>query len=204
PRGEQLSARGALHLHAELYRSPFKNAAGLGWLFYTFCFVTTVTFLPAFIREDIRVAVAAAMPIVSIVASMTVGVVLISLVGAVRGTQIAFAFAGLMAAALIWFPGQVTLALLLLAGLGIIQGASFAIVPELNASLEDRAQANGAMAQMGNVGNAVGTPVIAALLSGMGYGAMIVALSFALFCGVAVHIWMAARRRRLPEARAAP
>ncbi|MEM1374549.1 MAG: MFS transporter [Pseudomonadota bacterium] len=195
PADTALKLSSVLSQHAAIYRSPRKNAAGLGWLFYTFCFVTTVTFLPGFIEEDIRRAVAAAMPLVSIIASLTIGVALLSVMSAVSATMLAFLTGAVLALALIVVPGSPVLALGFTAALGIIQGSSFAVVPELNESLEDRAQGNGAMAQTGNVGNSLGTPVIAALLAGAGYDAMMAALALSLACGFGIHLWMAVLRR---------
>ncbi|MEM1237731.1 MAG: MFS transporter, partial [Pseudomonadota bacterium] len=191
----ELSLQAILWRHREIYTSPRKNAAGLGWLFYTFCFVTTVTFLPQFLREDLRVAVAAAMPLVSIIASLTLGVFMLRKLSAVRTVQIAFVFSTLCALSLVVLPGAAVLALLFMVGLGIVQGASFAVVPELNDALEDRAQGNGAMAQTGNIGNSLGTPVVAALLAGIGYPAMMLAMAAALACGFFVHQWMARLRQ---------
>ncbi|MEO0676283.1 MAG: MFS transporter [Pseudomonadota bacterium] len=195
PVTEPLTIAGAVRRHVEIYRSPHKNAAGLGWLFYTFCFVTSVTFLPQFIDAEIRTAVAAAMPLVAIAASLTLGVVLLSRFSAVVTTQAAFLVSALTALALILAPGSAVLVLLFMCGLGIVQGASFAVVPELNESLEHRAQGNGALAQTGNIGNGLGTPVVAALLAGAGYNAMMASFAVALICGAMVHIWMARLRK---------
>ncbi|MEM9438093.1 MAG: MFS transporter [Pseudomonadota bacterium] len=189
-----LNLASILRQHREIYSSPRKSAAGLGWLFYTFCFVTTVTFLPQFLREDLRVAVSAAMPLVSIVASLTLGVAMLRVMSAVRTVEVAFVFSTACALLLLVWPGGALLALAFMVGLGIIQGASFAVVPELNEPLEDRAQGNGAMAQTGNIGNSIGTPVIAALLVGAGYPAMMIALAIALFGGFAVHLLLERRR----------
>ena len=193
----QLTPGAIARRHVDVYRSPRKSAAGLGWLFYTFCFVSTLTFLPQFLREDLRVVVSAAMPIVSIIASLTLGVFLLRFISAVRVTETAFVFSALCALALLLLPGSAVFALLFTMGLGIVQGASFAVVPELNADLEDRAQGNGAMAQTKNIGNALGTPVSAALLVGLGYSAMMFALMLALVGGLLVHLYCAKRRDRL-------
>ena len=83
------------------------------------------------------------------------------------------------------------LPVLLFGALGLVQGASFAAVPQLVASPADRATANGAMAQMGNAGNLVGTP---ALLGAGGTGAMFAAVAFAYALGLGAH-WLAFRFR---------
>ncbi|MEO1705569.1 MAG: hypothetical protein AAFR50_09575 [Pseudomonadota bacterium] len=121
--------------------------------------------------------------------------VLLSRFSAVVTTQAAFLVSALTALALILAPGSAVLVLLFMCGLGIVQGASFAVVPELNESLEHRAQGNGALAQTGNIGNGLGTPVVAALLAGAGYNAMMASFAVALICGAMVHIWMARLRK---------
>ena len=78
-----LSVAGVLRDHAAIYRSPFIAAPALGWLFYTFCFLALLTLLPPFIPPEIRAATLAAMPLVSIVVSMTLGVALLRRVTAV-------------------------------------------------------------------------------------------------------------------------
>ena len=94
-------------------------------------------------------------------------------------------------------PGA-PLAWLALAGaMGLIQGASFAAVPQLNAKPAQQAQANGAMAQMGNIGNTSGTPIMAAALAGMGYSARPLLAGLAVVAGITAHLLLGARRRRM-------
>ncbi len=52
------------------------------------------------------------------------------------------------------------------------------------------------MAPMGNVGKALGTPVLAAALAGSGAAGLFVAVAAALCLGGAVHLWLGTRRRR--------
>jgi nitrate/nitrite transporter NarK len=87
-------------------------------------------------------------------------------------------------------------AMVLAAALGIVQGASFAAIPVLNPRPADRAAAAGAIAQLGNLGTTTGTPLLAAMLAGM--GPVGVALFAGPFCllGIVVHHWQAARRAR--------
>jgi DHA1 family inner membrane transport protein len=85
----------------------------------------------------------------------------------------------------------------LAASLGLIQGASFAAVPQLNNTAETQAQANGAMAQMGNVGNTIGTPIMVAALAGFGYVALPVFVSIALLMGLLVHLILSRVRNKV-------
>jgi len=180
--------------HGRIYQSPQIGAPALGWLFYTFCFVSVLTVLPPFVAPEWRAFTIGSMPLMSIFVSMTFGVALLRRMSAIRVVMLGFAICAVCAALLGVFPGQPALALALGGGLGLVQGATFAAVPQLNELPEDRALANGGMAQMGNLGNTLGTPAMVAVIASFGYGGMVVLL-FAMFLGGGlVHSWCARRR----------
>jgi DHA1 family inner membrane transport protein len=95
--------------------------------------------------------------------------------------------------------GMVAGGFLLSGALGIVQGASFASIPELNATPEDRARAAGAVAQLGNLGTTTGTPVLAALLAATGPPALAIAAIILCGVGIAVHRLQARRRAIRPD-----
>ena len=181
--------------HVAVYASPRVGAAAAGWLFYTFTFVALATVLPATVPPEQRAFVAGAMPIASIVSSMTLGVWLLRRTSAVGVIMLGFALAAALSGALALAPGSVSLPIALFAALGLVQGASFAAVPELNASAEARANANGGMAQTGNIGNGIGTPVLLALLGAAGFAGAMLTTAAILLGGLGVHLWLARRRR---------
>lgn len=185
---DRFSMRRLIADHGVIYRSPRIAAAGLGWLFYTFCFVSVLTVMPPFIDAEVRALIMGAMPLASIVSSMTLGVYLLRHLSAVQVVILGFAgSAGVMA--WLWVaPGDPLACLTLATTLGLIQGASFAAVPQLNDTPETQAQANGAMAQMGNLGNTLGTPVMVAGLLALGYGALPLFVGTALLTGLGVHL----------------
>lgn len=190
-----LSLRRLLADHMAIYRSPWIAAPGAGWLFYTFCFLAILTVLPPYITPEWRAWVMGAMPLVSIAVSMTLGVCALRIMSAVQLTQAGFLFS---VAALTWLlmaPGLPAACLVLAAGLGLVQGATFASIPQLNTSASTQAQAYGAMAQTGNLGNTVGTPALLAILGVAGYAGMIWTTMLVLVGGFFVHLWMAMRRR---------
>jgi MFS transporter, DHA1 family, inner membrane transport protein len=86
---------------------------------------------------------------------------------------------------------------MLSAALGIVQGASFASIPELNVRPDDRARAAGAVAQLGNLGTTTGTPALAALLAASGPSALTLAAVALCAVGIGVHEVQKARRARL-------
>ncbi|MFC6584402.1 hypothetical protein [Sulfitobacter aestuariivivens] len=68
-------------------------------------------------------------------------------------------------------------------------------MPQLNETPSTQAQANGALAQMGNIGNTIGTPIMAAALVGMGYTALPLLAGIAFLSGLIVHLWLGRLRR---------
>jgi predicted MFS family arabinose efflux permease len=190
-----LSLRGILSTHAAIYSSARLSAPAIGWLFYTFCSVSILTVLPPYLDASLRAAVMGAMPLVSIAVSLTLGVALLRVVPAV---QVVIAGFALSALCMLWLwvaPAGVAACLGLAAAMGLIQGASFAAVPQLNSGAQDQTMANGAMAQMGNLGNTLGTPVMAVALAGWGYVSLPVLGAAAFAMGLILHIFLAPRRR---------
>lgn len=189
-----LSVRGLIAEHMTIYRSPFLSAAAVGWLFYTFCFLAVLTVLPPFIAEEHRVFVFGLMPLVSIGVSMTIGVVLLRLVTATQVIQIGFLSCVACMFWLLQIPGDPIACLALAGAFGLVQGASFAAVPQLNSTAQGQARANGALAQTGNIGNTLGTPVMLAVIGMFGYAGLVWATMFGLGLGFLAHIWLAKRR----------
>jgi MFS family permease len=185
--------------HAAVYASPRIAAPAFGFVFYTGLYVAFLTLLPALLPAGERSVVAVGMPLISIAASLTLGVWMLGRFGAVASVQAGFGVAFVAAAVLVagWDTGaRMPAALILAAALGVVQGASFAAVAELNATDADRARAAGAIAQLGNLGTTTGTPILGALVAGLGpWGLAAMALP-ACVAGIAVHAWMARRRRR--------
>lgn len=170
-------------------------APAFGWLFYTTTFVAFLTLLPGFVAEEERRLVSSLMPLAGIIVSMSLGILLLRYVSAVSVIIIGFA-ASMVIVVLLWMmPDQSMLYVALLGALGLVQGASFASVPQLNHTDNDRAYANGAMAQMGNLGNFLGTPVLLILTALAGFTGVIV---FALICyvlAISLHLWLAHLRK---------
>ena len=189
-----LSLRGILADHMTIYRSSRIAAPGAGWLFYTFCFLAILTVLPPYIAPDWRAWVMGAMPLVSIAVSMTLGVAALRIMSAVHLTQVGFALSVASLAWLLVAPGLPVACLVLASALGLVQGASFAAIPQLNTTAATQAQAYGAMAQTGNLGNTVGTPALLAIMAVTGYAGLIWTSIIVLSGGFLVHAWMAVRR----------
>lgn len=182
-------------LHWRIYRSAWMVAPAAGWLFYTACFVAILTVIPLFIDESMRGFVLGAMPLASIAVSMTLGVYLLRFIPAVRLVQMGFALCAVIGAWLLLAQGAPLACIALAGAMGLVQGGSFAMVPQLNDTAADRAQSSGAMAQAGNLGNTIGTPLMVTALSTAGYGGMLGTVVALFFAGFVVHGLLAMRRR---------
>lgn len=190
---------GLLAEHIRIYASPSLAAPALGFCCYTFLYVACLTLLPPETPPQARALMAVGMPLVSIAVSLTLGVWLLSRMSAVRLVQWGYAVAipGFVLLFLGWGSpwGMVAGGYWLSAALGIVQGASFASIPELNRSAEDRARAAGAIAQLGNLGTTTGTPVLAAVMAGQGVAAMVALALLLCVAGIGAHAFCARRRQ---------
>ncbi|WP_224823509.1 MFS transporter [Cognatishimia sp. MH4019] len=154
--------------HRLIYTSPRLVAPALGFFWHTLMFVALLTFLPA----QVPVWVAALLPLLSLVGTFGAGV----LARWMAPDKIAIAgFLGTVILALIGFGAPVP-TLMMFIFIGLVPGASFAAIPYFNTASEDVARAQGAVAQLGNIGTASGTPLYALALGGLGLGPLTIAL----------------------------
>ena len=130
---------------------------------------------------------------------MTLGVALLQRFSAVQVLGIGFVAATLLSLSLPAWPGEPLPCIALFAALGLVQGASFASIPELNPDAADQALANGALAQAGNLGNACGTPLLLALLAGGGLGVTIAVVAGCYAAALLAHAVLAHRRGTRPR-----
>lgn len=184
--------------HRAIYASPRLAAPAMGFVCYTVTYVAVLTLLPAQMGDMGRF-IGVAMPLVSIAVSLTLGVWLLGRMQAVHLVQAGFLAAILTAMGLWLFWDQVAavgFALGVAASLGIVQGASFAALAELNPSVEDRARAAGAIAQLGNLGTTTGTPVLVWAMEKAGETGLALFLIGFSGLGIALHSLQARRRQR--------
>ena len=195
----RLSLRGLLVSHAQIYSSPREAAPALGFVCYTFTFVAFLTLMPQqFLGRPEQFVLASFMPLVSVGVALTLGVWAMGRVSAVRVVQLGFAVS-LVFVALLWLTwGQTGLTVLaafgVSAGLGLVQSASFASIPQLNPDPAARARAAGAIAQLGNLGTTSGTPLLVWLIATAGINGLALFLALFAVLGIALHGWMERRR----------
>ncbi|WP_373355620.1 MFS transporter [Pseudoroseicyclus sp. CXY001] len=198
PPGPRLTLRAIAARHVEAYRSPATAAPGLAWLFYTLSYVSILTVLPAMLPEAGRSFAATAMPLAGIVVSMTIGNLLLQRLPPVPVVIGGFALAAVAAAALP-FTASPWVPVALIGALGLVQGANFEAIPALNPEPEQQAIANGAVAQMGNLGNTLGTPILLAATGAFGQAGLVGFALLAFGGGIAVHLALARARANGPK-----
>lgn len=181
-------------VHLRTYRSPFVSAPAIGWFFYTLTFVSLLAILPGRLPDDISATVAGLMPLAGIALSLVAVPVLLNLMSGVAVVNLGFALAILsILGVFAGLPLELT-CIALFAVLGLVQGGSFAAVPILNQTAETQALGYGAMAQMGNAGNLLGTPVLLAILWRVDEAGMLISVIAIYTLAILAH-WALARRR---------
>ena len=88
----------------------------------------------------------------------------------------------------------VILFIALFATLGLVQGASFASIPELMPETEDQVLAYGLVAQAGNAGNLLGTPMLLAIAASANDSMMYLSIAGFYAVAIATHIILIRRR----------
>ncbi|MDK3019714.1 MFS transporter [Pseudodonghicola flavimaris] len=192
-----LSPAALLRRHLSLYSSAFLSAPAWGWLFYTLTFVAILAVWPPLLPPATGTLTATLAPLAAITASMTLGVTLLRHWPAVRVVMLGFALALGLALILPFAPENPVPVIALFGALGLVQGASFAAIPQLNDTVGDRALANGALAQMGNLGNMLGTPLMLGVLAVGGKPAVIAVLALCYGMALITHLGLDRARRRL-------
>lgn len=186
--------RSLLVTHVMAYASPSISAPGLGWLLYTLTFVSLLALLPERLPLDQRALAAGLMPIVSIVTALVLVPVLARYMSSIAVIVLGFGLSSALVVFNLFFEMQFVFSIGLFGILGLVQGASFSAVPELNSSPTDQAIAYGLMAQTGNIGNLLGTPVLIMIVSAVGDEAMYLSIAGIYCAGLVVHLLLAKLR----------
>jgi DHA1 family inner membrane transport protein len=198
PQPARMGAEGLWAQHVQIYASPWLAAPAMGFVCYTVTYVAILTLMPPVMTPGWGNFAAVAMPLVSIAVSLTLGVWLLGRVTAVHMVQAGFTVAIVASLMLwgLWGTGlwEALAALLLAACLGIVQGASFAALAQLNPAPQDRARGAGAIAQLGNLGTTTGTPMLALILPAAGVNGLTAFLVGFCALGIAIHALQARRR----------
>lgn len=190
-----LTLRAILARHISAYKNPAVLAPGAGWFFYATGFVAVVTVLPDYLPQDWRALLTGTLPLAALAVSLSLGVVMLRYQHPIRVLLIGFVAAALLALLFVTGLPRVLVAFAVLGAMGLVQAGSFAAIPAINTQAEDQALANGVLAQGGNLGNMVGTPMLLLMCEMMGFNGLVLFAVIFFSGGAAVHLWLARYRR---------
>ncbi|MCF2872762.1 MFS transporter [Octadecabacter sp. G9-8] len=170
-------------VHRAIYANPRYFAPGLGHGIYTAIFIALVAFLPNALGA---VWLTAVLPLANLSGTFVSGFIARH-IPASKLSIGGFAVAGVLFA-MMGVTGSIAVALCAMFATGVTAGANFAAVPEFNHTPQDQARANGAMAQLGNIGTFSGTPLyalVAASLWGITGVSIAICVAGVIFAGLA-------------------
>lgn len=189
--------------HKNAYMSLPISAPGGIFFWQTMMFIALITFLPEFADAEYRILMITMMPVASIVGALAAGFIAQRLSPTLPGMIGFLSVSGIIV--LMYFElgngvSYAALAIVLMGVSGMVQGAVFALVPALNADGIAQAWSNGTIAQMGNLGTAIGTPIFAAVI---GFGGFRALVSTVLVLGMAgsISLVLVGAHRRLMKTR---
>jgi len=182
-------SEGFLARHLAIYRNPRVLAPAIGFLWHTLMFLALLTYLPGFLGGWTGTV----LPLVALVGTLGAGA-LARTIPSRRILEAGFLLTILGMALLLAVPegARVAVALPLFVVIGLAPGAAFAMIPEINREPADLARANGALAQMGNIGTASSTPLFALTL-GLGFAGPVVLSAVIAALGL-VAVWLIHRK----------
>ena len=167
--------------HKIIYSMPRLLIPGAGFVWYTIIYIALLAVLP--VALNLPVWAITALPLISIFGTIWGGF-LAKRITPDRLVTIGFTLTG-FSAVLVWAIAPAIWPLyILFFVMALIPAASFAAIPHFNASVTDRARATGGIAQQGNIGTTLGTPIfVLAFDSG---GLAVVCLIILVFCGAGI------------------
>jgi len=194
-----LHLQALLRQHVHIYTRWTTALPGLCFLGYTGMAVALLTFLPQQGGAD-RTWLAATLPLTGVAGTFCAGWIAQYWLSPLRLARWAFVSVGV--SGLVWGLGLwagwwvAPVALVLMFAAGLSGGSSFALIPFLNEEPSQQARANGAVAQMGNLGSTLGPPGFALAISGLGSSGLALCVLLCASFGLSLSLWGAAQQRR--------
>lgn len=165
---------GFVKAHRAAYSSARSVLPGAIFIFHTALYAVFVLYVPSFAGTEAAALLLFAMPLSSIVGTLISGV-LTSRFGS-PPVVLLIGFGGVIVllaamALTLGLPSLVAvLAIVLMLFSGLVQGASFSLMPALSGDPLVTAEANGVLMQLGNTGTLIGPPLFAWVMVSLGTG----------------------------------
>lgn len=180
-----------------IYQTPRTFLPALVFLFYTCTLVSLLTYIPNFIQSNtLRTTMQVVLPLMSTAGTFSAGALSQYVMRPQYVAWMAYVTLALGAMLVPYTLGydhifSINAAFMILI-LGMIPGAALSMVPRLARNSDEQANGYGLIAQLGNLGGAIGPPSFAALISTFGASGMVSMIW--VICGFgALFAWLAAR-----------
>jgi len=155
--------------HKKVYSNWRTFSPGILFFFHTFMYIALFTFLPGLSgNENTRSLLLVILPLISIVGTMLAGIATQYFIAPSK--LCVFAYLSLLVlifAIRLSFNNNslfVIFSMILILFSGIIQGSVFSLIPKISLTTEDQTNANGSVAQLGNLGSTLGSPIFSYFL----------------------------------------
>jgi predicted MFS family arabinose efflux permease len=156
--------------HIKVYSNWRTFSPGILFFFHTFMYIALFTFLPGLSgNENTGSLLRVILPLISIIGTMIAGIAAQYFVSPSKLSI--FAYISLM---ILIFMVRLSFnnnllfvitSMILILFSGIIQGSVFSLIPKISLTTEDQTNANGSVAQLGNLGSTLGSPVFSYFLA---------------------------------------
>ena len=155
--------------HKKVYSNWRTFSPGILFFFHTFMYIALFTFLPGLSgNENTRSLLLVILPLISIAGTMIAGIASQYFVSPSKLSIFAYiSLLALIFAVRLSFNNNllfVITSMILILFSGIIQGSVFSLIPKISLTTEDQTNANGSVAQLGNLGSTLGSPVFSYFL----------------------------------------
>ena len=164
------SALSFIDAHKKVYSNWRTFSPGILFFFHTFMYIALFTFLPRLSEnENTKNLLLVILPLISIIGTMIAGIVSQYFISPSKLSIVAYISLLILIFVIklsfnnnILFVAASTVLILFS---GIIQGSVFSLIPNISLTTEDQTNANGAVAQLGNLGSTLGSPVFSYFLT---------------------------------------
>jgi predicted MFS family arabinose efflux permease len=158
-----------LTAHKKIYSNWRTVSPGVLFFFHTFMYIALFTFLPRLSEnENTRNLLLVILPLISIIGTIIAGIVSQYFLSPSKLSVLAYiSLIVLVCVIKISFNDNmmfIIASIILILFSGIIQGSVFSLIPNISLSTEEQTNANGAVAQLGNLGSTLGPPVFSYFL----------------------------------------
>jgi predicted MFS family arabinose efflux permease len=159
-----------LTAHIKVYSNWRTVSPGTLFFFHTFMYIALLTFLPRLSEnENTKNVLLVVLPLISIIGTMIAGLISQYFVSPAKLSVAAYIslFVLIFVVKLLFNNNALFIAasMVLILFSGIIQGSVFSLIPNISLTTEGQTNANGAVAQLGNLGSTLGPPVFSYFLT---------------------------------------